>query len=103
MKHNLLVWFSCFDPKKCSLNLTSKLGQLTKTYDDSFSDDDHAIIRSQQKICIILVRRHPVFSSCTDVGCLATKMIETEKHMTFPLVYKLIELALLQLVSIASV
>jgi hypothetical protein len=49
------------------------------------------------------VRRHPAFSSCTDVESLATKIIETEKHMVFPLVYKLIELALLLPVSTASV
>uniref|UniRef100_A0A453FPG6 HAT C-terminal dimerisation domain-containing protein n=1 Tax=Aegilops tauschii subsp. strangulata TaxID=200361 RepID=A0A453FPG6_AEGTS len=32
-----------------------------------------------------------------------TKMVETEKHLVFPLVYKLIELALLLPVSTASV
>jgi hypothetical protein len=29
-----------------------------------------------------------------DIGSLAVKMVETEKHMVFPLVNKLIELSL---------
>jgi hypothetical protein len=66
-------------------------------------DGDRAVIRSQFETYIVHVRRHPAFSSCTDVESLATKIIETEKHMVFPLVYKLIELALLLTVSTASV
>jgi hypothetical protein len=38
-----------------------------------------------------------------DIGSLAVKMVETEKHMVFPLVYKLIELSLILPVSTASV
>ena len=43
------------------------------------------------------------FSTCDDVQSLAVKMVETEKHLVFPLVYKLIELALILPVSTASV
>nr|XP_051221682.1 uncharacterized protein LOC127339930 [Lolium perenne] len=38
-----------------------------------------------------------------DLEGLASKMVETEKHLVFPLVYKLMELALLLPVSTASV
>ncbi|KAL5163431.1 Abscisic acid receptor PYL4 [Glycine soja] len=38
-----------------------------------------------------------------DVQSLAMKMVQTEKHLVFPLVYKLIELALILPVSTASV
>jgi hypothetical protein len=66
-------------------------------------DGDRAVIRSQLETYTLHVRRHSAFSSCTDAGSLAAKIIETKKHMVFPLVYKLIELALLLPVSIASV
>ena len=42
-------------------------------------------------------------STCDDVQSLAMKMVETEKHLVFPLVYKLIKLALILPVSTASV
>ena len=49
------------------------------------------------------MRKHASFSTCEDVQCLAMKMVQTEKHLVFPLVYKLIELALILPVSTASV
>ena len=49
------------------------------------------------------MKRHAFFSSCEYVQSLANKMVQTEKHLVFPLVYKLIELALILPVSTASV
>lgn len=46
---------------------------------------------------------HASFSSCEDVQILAIKMVQNEKHLIFPLVYKLIELALILPVSTTSV
>jgi hypothetical protein len=100
----LLVCFSYLDPKNSFSKFDiNKLAGLAKFYDADFSDGDRAVIRSQLETYILYVRMHPAFSSCTDVGSLAAKIIETEKHMVFPLVYKLIELALLLPVSTASV
>jgi hypothetical protein len=100
----LLVCFSCLDLKNSFSKFDiNKLARLAEIYDADFSDGDRAVIRSQLETYILHVRRHPAFSSCTDVGSLAAKIIETEKHMVFPLIYKLIELALLLLVSTTSV
>ena len=44
-----------------------------------------------------------ILDNCKDIESLATKMVETEKHLVFPLVYKLIELTLILPVSTASV
>ena len=52
---------------------------------------------------ILNVRRHAAFANCKDIESLSQKMVETEKHLLFPLVYKLIELALLVPVSAATV
>ena len=49
------------------------------------------------------MRRHAAFANCTQIECLATKMVATKKHLVFLLVYKLIELALLVLVSTTTV
>jgi hypothetical protein len=35
------------------------------------------------------------FATCEDIESLSVKMVQTGKHVVFPLVYKLIELALL--------
>ncbi|KAK2363324.1 zinc finger MYM-type protein [Trifolium repens] len=49
------------------------------------------------------MKRHVSFSTCDDVQRLAMKMVKIDKHLVFPLVYKLIELALILPVSTTSV
>jgi hypothetical protein len=44
-----------------------------------------------------------VFATCEDIESLSVKMVQTGKHVVFPLVYKLIKLALLLPVSTANV
>ncbi|KAL5173684.1 hypothetical protein HKD37_16G046190 [Glycine soja] len=87
----ILDCFSCLDPK----NSFSKF--------DTFSDNDRGTIRDQLETYVLQVRRNASFSTCEDVQSLAMKMVQTEKHLVFPLVYKLIELALILPVSTASV
>jgi hypothetical protein len=72
-------------------------------YDQDFSVLDRAILREQLETYIIHVRRNAAFVTCEDIASLSIKMVQTEKHVVFPLVYKLIELALLLSVSTASV
>jgi hypothetical protein len=52
---------------------------------------------------ILHVRRHAAFANYKDIESLSQKIVETEKHLLFPLVYKLIELALMVPVSTATV
>jgi len=49
------------------------------------------------------MRRVDLFKDCQDFSSLAMKMVEHERHIAFPLVYRLIELALLLPVATASV
>ncbi|XP_042401301.1 uncharacterized protein LOC121991358 [Zingiber officinale] len=51
----------------------------------------------------IFCQDDPYFSSIDDLGILAQKLVETEKHLMFPLVYRMIELSLLLPVATASV
>jgi hypothetical protein len=98
----LLVFFSCLDPKNlfCSFDI-EKLVRLGTLYDKDFSVIECAMLREQ--LYIVHVRRHAAFGTCEDIASLSMKMVETKKHLVFPLVFKLIELALLLSVSTASV
>lgn len=100
----VLLCFSCLDPSNSFSKFdVNKLARLAEIYDADFSDHDRGIIREQLETYVLQVRRHAAFANCTDIENLATKMVATEKHLVFPLVYKLIELALLVPVSTATV
>jgi hypothetical protein len=90
--NKILTCFHVLIPRAISLNLIPTRLFLLKIYDADFSNIDRAILTQQLETYVLHVRRHATFSTCKDVASLATKMIETEKHLVFPLVYKLIEL-----------
>jgi AMMECR1 domain-containing protein len=62
---------------------------------DDFSLDDRKAIKDQLSTFIIHVRRLEEFKVCHDLASLAIKMVELKRHIVFPLVYRLIELAML--------
>jgi hypothetical protein len=100
----LLVGFACLDPKNSFSSFDiEKLVRLGDLYDQDFSILERAMLREQLETYIIHVRRHSAFATCEDIASLSIKMVETGKHVVFPLAYKLIELALLLPVSTASV
>ncbi|KAJ1258931.1 hypothetical protein BS78_10G113900 [Paspalum vaginatum] len=83
----LLVCFACLDPRGSFSKFdVDKIARLTEIYDRDFSDLDLED-----------------FKACHDFGSLAIKMVELERYTAFPLVYRLIELALLLPVATASV
>ncbi|CAK8560226.1 unnamed protein product [Lathyrus sativus] len=93
----ILDCFSRFDHK----NSFSKFDCLADIYHADFSNDYRGRIRDQHDTYVLQVRRNVSFSSCEDVQSL--KMVQTEKHLVFSLVYKFIELALILPVSATSV
>ncbi|KAG4935092.1 hypothetical protein JHK82_049388 [Glycine max] len=100
----ILDCFSCLDPKNSFSKFdVDKLARLADIYHADFSDDDRGTIRDQLETYVLQVRRNASFSTREDVQSLAMKMVQTEKHLVFPLVYKLIELALILPVSTVSV
>ncbi|KAH7690448.1 Ribonuclease H-like protein [Dioscorea alata] len=68
---------------------------------NSFCKFDHGML--QLLIYIHDVRRNSDFSSCHDLASLAVKIFQTDKHLTFPLVYCFIELALILPVATTTV
>lgn len=99
-----LSCFACLSRKNSfSMFDVDKLAHLSTIYQADFSNGDRATIRGQLETYIHHVTIHAAFSTCDDLESLAMKMVETGKHLVFPLVYKLIELALILPVSTASV
>lgn len=100
----LLRCIACLDPKNSFANYDrDKLIELAKIYDADFSHYERSGLRTQLGNFIADVRADPYFRNCVDLGILAMKMVETNRHTTFALVYRLIELALILLVATATV
>ncbi|XP_037424497.1 uncharacterized protein LOC119289236 isoform X1 [Triticum dicoccoides] len=101
----LLRCIACLDPRNSFANFDEdKLVQLAQMYADDFSIYEISfVLRNQLENFIADVRADPSFVSCNDLGSLAVKMVQTDRHIVFPLVYRLIELALILPVATASV
>jgi hypothetical protein len=100
----LLVCISYLDPRDSFSKFDiDKIARLTEIYDQDFSIADCTIIRDQLEIFILHVRRVDDFIACHNLGSFSIKMAQTKKHLAFPLVYHLIELALLLPVATTSV
>jgi hypothetical protein len=96
--------FSCLNPKNSfSMFDVEKLARLSTIYHAEFSNGDRTTIRGQLETYIHNVRIHSAFSTCGDLESLAMNMVGREKYLVFPLVCKLIELALILPVSTTSV
>ncbi|XP_050207810.1 uncharacterized protein LOC126657197 [Mercurialis annua] len=100
----LLRYISCLDPR----DYFSRFDQhslicLAKLYSDDLSATDLYFLREELEIYICEVRNSSDFTSCEDLAILAIKMVQTGRHSTFPLIYRLIELALILPVATTSV
>jgi hypothetical protein len=92
----LLVCFACLDPRDSFSKFdVDKLSWLADIYCDDFSFDDRKIIKDQLRTFIIHVRRLEECKVCYHLASLSKIMVRLERHIVFPLVFHLIELALL--------
>ncbi|XP_042460741.1 zinc finger MYM-type protein 1-like [Zingiber officinale] len=80
-----------------------KLVCLAHFYEDDFSWNERMLVEQELETYIDDVRSDERFEGISDLGALAKKMIETMKNRVFPLVYRMIELALLLPVATATV
>nr|XP_034591863.1 zinc finger MYM-type protein 1-like [Setaria viridis] len=100
----LLRCVSCLDPTNEFANFEiEKLVELAKIYYADFSDYECAKLRTELENFIDEVKHDEEFCTCIDLGSLAEKMVQTDIHTHFPLVYRLIELALILPVATATV
>ncbi len=96
--------FSCLDPRDSFARFNvNKLARLTEIYHEDFSNYEREHIQDTLELFIIHMRRIEDFRACLDIASLAKKMVELERHIMFPTVYRLIELALLLPVATATV
>ena len=100
----MLVGFACIDSRDSFSKFdVDKLARIADIYYDDFSFDDRKTIKDQLQTFIIHVRRLEEFKTCYDLASLSKTMVRLERHIVFPLVYRLIELALLLPVATATV
>ncbi|KAH7685609.1 Ribonuclease H-like protein [Dioscorea alata] len=100
----LLTCISCLDPRNSFSRFNhARLLHLAEIYYDDFSIQDLQVLKEQLHTYIYDVRRCSDFVECDDLASLAVKLVESRKHLVFPLVYRLIELALILPVATASV
>jgi hypothetical protein len=101
----MIDWnFSCLDPRDSFARFNvSKLARLTEIYRDDFSDYERDHIEDSLKLFLVHMKRVEDFRVCIDIASLAKKMVELERHIMFPTVYRLIELAMLLPVGMTTV
>ena len=100
----LLRCIACLDPKNCFSKFDSKmLLHLAAFYPNDFSNIDLLMLKDELGSFISYVQHDERFSTIETLGSLAQKMVETEKHIIFSMVYRLIERALLLPVATATV
>ncbi|XP_042466107.1 zinc finger MYM-type protein 1-like [Zingiber officinale] len=101
---DLLINISCLDPRNSFSRFDAqKLVRLAHFYEDDFSWNERMLVEQELETYIDDVRSDERFEGISDLGALAKKMIETMKNRVFPLVYRMIELALLLPVATATV
>ncbi|KAJ3698945.1 hypothetical protein LUZ61_002650 [Rhynchospora tenuis] len=100
----LLRCMSCLHPRS---NFSAfdkvKLIELAHYYPNDFSNSELCILESQLDCYIHDLRADQDFSQLNEMGVLAQKLVARRKDIVYPLVYKLIKLALILPVATATV
>jgi hypothetical protein len=100
----LLKCIACLDPRDSFSSFDhEKLLELANIYSVDFSSQDCYLLNDQLNIYVDVMRRSPDFLTCGSLSSLALKLVQTRQHLVFPLVYRLIRLALILPVATASV
>jgi hypothetical protein len=80
-----------------------KLMQLAKFYPDDFNHKDMVTLEHELALYIDNLLHDTRFASLDSIGDLAKLMIDTRKHLSYPLVFRLLKLALTLPVATATV
>ena len=100
----LLLLLSCLDPRDSFSKFNiHKLLRLAELYPEDFTMTERMMLEDHFATFIYDVRHDADFTNVGDLGGFARKMVETCKHIIFPLIYRLIELALVLPVATATV
>ncbi|XP_076912634.1 uncharacterized protein LOC143571004 [Bidens hawaiensis] len=100
----LLTCIACLDPRDSFQTFDrEKLLRLAELYLDDFSGFELGQLRIQLDRYISNMKSNEVFFGLHDIGELAKKMVQMKYHITYDLVYRLVELALVLPVATAIV
>ena len=77
--------------------------RLVQFYLTEFSNVEILVLDNQLETYIVDLRSHDGFTSLKGINDLSIKLVETKKHIVYPLVYLLVKLALILSVSTASI
>ncbi|XP_019251358.1 PREDICTED: uncharacterized protein LOC109230300 [Nicotiana attenuata] len=101
----LLLCVSCLNPVNSFLSFDiEKMLRLAEIYPDDFDKYSIVDLHFQLENYIVDVRDHDKrFSDLKGLGDLSKKLVETKKHGTYPLVFRLVKFALLLPVATATV
>ena len=100
----LLIHMASFNPKNsfAAFNLESLL-KLAEFYPEDFDSSKLMDLGHELRIYIDNVRADQRFANLDGIADLAKKLVDTKKHLAFPLVYQLLKLVLILPVATASV
>ncbi|XP_042028087.1 zinc finger MYM-type protein 1-like [Salvia splendens] len=100
----VLRCIACLDPRNSFSQFNvDQLMHFASLYKEDFSADDYLCLPQQLSNFVANMRHDSEFSEISSLASLAMKMVETGKSSVFPLVYRLIELALVLPITTASV
>ena len=100
----MLLCLACLCPKDSLAAFNKeKLLRLAQFYPKDFSPIDLMALDTQLDVYIMDMQSSVEFSRLNGIGDLAQKMVETNKHKVFSLVYLLVTLALVLPVATTTV
>ena len=81
----------------------SDLLELSKLYRYDFDRMERIALKKELNMYYVIVRQDERFSGLSGIAELAKLMVDTKKHKTYPLVYRLLKLVLVLPVATATV
>lgn len=100
----LLSCIACLDPRNSFSQFNvDQLMRFASLYKEDFSANDYLCLPQQLSNFIANMRHDSQFYEIGNLESLARKMVETGKNSVFPLVYRMIELALVLPIATASI
>jgi hypothetical protein len=101
---NLLVWSAALSPRDsfCDFNLESLIN-LAKLYPQDFDSGELRDLDKDLRLYIADVRSDVSFSNIETITELSKKMVETRRHLMYPLFYRLLKLVIVLPVATATV
>jgi hypothetical protein len=101
---NLLVWSAALSPRDsfCDFNLESLIN-LAKLYPQDFDSGKLRDLDKDLRLYIADVRSDVSFSNIETITELSKKMVETRRHLMYPLFYRLLKLVIVLPVATATV